>query len=191
MRQIKLGVDAWFLVRFETALGVGITGIAFSDGSLSAILSKNASSGSAMALAAGDWQEHARGYYWVRVSAARNDTLGAGAVIVTYQSVDQGREFFVMSALADDVKTDTAGLVTTMSSAVSTLAVIRGLMGADSYEDTFVYGGPSGALSSSRLRTYNSSANATTHGVTGLLKTYTMTFGYTVSDLTSVLISES
>jgi hypothetical protein len=89
------------------------------------------------------------------------------------------------------VSADVAAVAAAVAGANSLLAIIRGLMGADSYEDNFIYDGPSGALGSSRLRTYTSSANAAAHGATGLLKTYTMTFGYTGSNLTSVQITEA
>lgn len=89
------------------------------------------------------------------------------------------------------VSADIAAVAAGVASANSALAVLRGLTGADSYEDGFEYNGPGGAISKSILRTYNSAANAAAHGVTGLLKTYTMIFGYTGSNLTSLQIAES
>lgn len=126
MRAIKIGVDAWFLIRIEDALGVGITGIVFNaagftGGNNGVWLSKNAGLGAAIALAAGDWQEVHQGYYMVRISAARNDTLGDGALIVTYLAVDQAREFKVMSNLADDATT-AANAAKTSADAATTAA---------------------------------------------------------------------
>jgi hypothetical protein len=102
---------------------------------------------------------------------------------------DQSLIIAATDALSTDIATmqsDIDDLTTNMAAVINAVAVLHGLMGANNYEDTFVYNGPDGALSSSRLRTYDSAVNQAAHGVAGLLKTYTFTFGYTGSLLTSV-----
>lgn len=52
-----------------------------------------------------------------------------------------------------------------------------GLAQENFFEDSFVYDG-AGRLTSSRMRLYDTKANAEAHGVTGLLETYTVTATY-------------
>jgi hypothetical protein len=169
MRSIKQSTITWFLIRIEDALGAGITGLAFNAAGLSAKLSKGAGAAATKTLTAPDWQEVANGYYWVRVTAAEADTLGPGALVVTYQGTDQAREFVVFAADVDAVAAGVARLLS--------------LNLDNAREDLMVYSGTD--LTSSRLRAWDSAANANAGGATGLVASWDLTFTYSAPGVLS------
>lgn len=63
---------------------------------------------------------------------------------------------------------------------LSMIAIVQGLVHDNAYIDTQVWITVNGQprLQSARVRTYDSEANANTHGATGLLETHTMTATY-------------
>jgi len=90
-------------------------------------------------------------------------------------------EMPALTAAVAAVKVDTAA-------ALVALAKMLGLSSENTYRDTTVYDGD-GNLTSARLRAYDSAANATTHGATGLLYTWTFTATYSgPGAMTSMLL---
>ena len=86
---------------------------------------------------------------------------------------------------ANETKLDTI-ITDTGTTLDGLIKEIGGLCNKHAYLDTTVHDGD-GNMTSGRLRIYDSAANATTHGATGLLYTLTITATYTSTNLTTYL----
>lgn len=153
----KLSTPDWCTVRLEDAFGVGVTGVAYNSGLLAFKIAKNGAAATTKTLAsAAEWQEQSNGFYWVKLTAPDLDTLGAGSLIPIYNSIEQ---------MAVPFRVNTGDL-----------DKVLGLNDHNTVRDQMVYSGTD--LTSARIRSYDTAANATSAGATGLLQTWTMTATY-------------
>ena len=83
---------------------------------------------------------------------------------------------------------DNIARLPTVVDAAAATDELAGLLGKNSYEDSQVYDADN-RMTSCRIRTYDTAANATTHGATGLLHAYAVTATFAGRHLTGYLFT--
>jgi len=181
---LKQNTANWVEVYIEDAAGAPVLGLAFNAGTKSHLLHKAGGNVAAWAPAdATAWKETGLGFYMTRFEAGDCDTVGrlvltakvtGGAANATNEIVD--------SALPADVLTQVTALA-------ALVARTLGLSLDNTREDQMLYGtgansGPTD-LCSSRLRGWDSAANANAGGAGGLVYSYDLTWSYSAPGVLS------
>jgi hypothetical protein len=119
--------------------------------------------------------DYDRSMEYVEVSNSRAEITATSATATATLSA--------VGAVQADVTAIGLSVATLLDNTIRTL----GLLHENTVVDSQTYDG-SGYLLTSRIRSYNSKANANTAGLTGLLYTWTMTASYTGANLTNFKI---
>lgn len=165
MSEFKKSVTAWAPVRLMDGVAP-VSGVVFGD--VTCAVFKADGTQSVVTVGSGDWDEAVTGVlagsgtYRLRLDAAH---LSVSGFLIYVVSIPSPAVKFVGSvSVVDNLEVDTFDRMTRA----------MGLMHENSVLDQTVFDGQNN-LTSSRLRIYDSKANAVAAGATGLLETYTIT----------------
>ncbi len=173
MIEIKRNTTAWVPVRLLDG-ATPVPGAGF--GSVTCAVMKADGTESAVTVTNSDWDEattgalSGSGTYRIRLDSSHLNVLG----FLTYAvSVPSPAVTFVGSvSVVENIESDVVTLLE--NDVITMLTRALGLMHENSVLDNTTYDGQSN-LSGGRLRIYDSKANATAAGATGLVSTYTIT----------------
>jgi len=196
--------DGWVLVRLEDSLGANATGIA--NTVPTARIAKQGAADAALDLTvSGVWVEAGKGAYWVKLRSAASQTDTVGQVVVTIDYLGKSTQYVAWVRANSEAEVfvrlgapvgashaaDVAAVKVDTAAALVELAKLLGVTSDNTYRAQHVYDG-NGNLTSARLRAYDTAANATTHGATGLLYTWTFTATFSAANvMTSMLLTRA
>lgn len=182
MLDIKRNNVAWVPVRLLDG-AIPVTGIPYGDVQVT-LFNANGDQNT-ISVNSGDWEEatvgalSGTGTYRLRIPGGEMGLLGFLVYVVAVPS--PATKFVGSIQVVENLESDTFDAVSTIPASLSALTTLvgrsLGLMHENSVLDQTAFDGQNN-LTTARLRTYNSKANAEAAGATGLQSTYVISATY-------------